>query len=126
MAKPNKGRFIWITILILLGVLFVAEARTHFIAKWVSDVVYDNRAPHWRCEDLPSLADVEKTVAAHQDVIEQIEAIDPDYIDIEIDSSSCPGKGSLTIEYPSHADRTQIEALIGETFFGIPWKGINY
>ena len=60
----------------------------------------------------------------HKEVIQQIETIDPGFIMVYIDSS-CPGKGSLVIEYPSHADRLQIEELIGDTFFGIPWKGIN-
>lgn len=113
-------------ILILLGILIVAEVRTHFIKKWISDVVYDNRVPYLRCEELPSLADAEQTVAAHQDVIEQIEAIHPGHIRVYVSSdSSCPEKGMLVIEYASHDDREQIEALIGETFFGIPWKGLN-
>lgn len=126
MNKSNKGRIIWIMILILLGILIVAEVRTHFIKKWISDVVYDNRVPYLRCEELPSLTDAEQTVAAHQDVIEQIEAIHPGHIRVYVSSdSSCPEKGMLVIEYASHDDREQIEALIGETFFGIPWKGLN-
>ncbi len=126
MEKSNKRRIIWITVLIGLGLLILAEARTQFIKRWISDVVYDNRMPDLRCKELPALAEVEQMVATHQDVIEQIENVDSGYIDIAIDSSSCPGKGSLVILYPSHADREQIEALIGEAFFGVPWKGINY
>ena len=38
---------------------------------------------------------------------------------------TCPEKYFLVIEYPSHANREQIEALIGDTFFGVPWEGRN-
>jgi hypothetical protein len=126
MDKSNKGRIIWITVLIVLGVLIVAEARTQFIKRWINDVVYDNRVPSLRCGELPPLAEVEQTAAAHQDVIEQIEAIQPGHIRVYVSGvSSCPEKGILVIEYASHANREQIEALIGETFFGVPWKGLN-
>jgi hypothetical protein len=38
----------------------------------------------------------------------------------------CPGRGVLTIEYPSHRDRVRIEELLGGTFYGVPYKGVNY
>ena len=80
-----------------------------------------------KCEEIPDLTDIEKIVEEHQDIIQQIEAINPGNISVFIDSSdACPGKYILIIEYPSHANRTQIEALIGETLFGIPWQGINF
>lgn len=124
--KSNQGRAIWITILAVLSILVVAEVRTHFIQKWISDLVYDNRVPNLRCAELPSLLEVKQTVAAHQDVIEQIEAVQPGHVRVYVSGvSSCPDKGILVIEYASHSDRERIEALIGETFFGIPWKGLN-
>ncbi len=126
MKKSNKGRIIWITILAVLCILAVAEVRTHFIQRWISDLVYDNRVPNLRCTKLPSLVEVEQTVAAHQDVIEQIEGVQPGRVKVYISGvSSCPDKGILVIEYASHSDRERIEALIGETFFGVPWRGLN-
>jgi len=126
MKKSNKGRIIGIMILILLAILIVAEARTRFIHRWINDVVYDNRVPILRCEELPTLVQVEQTLASHQDVVAQIEALHPGHIRVYTNSvSSCPEKGLLVIEYASHADREQIEAFIGETFFGIPWEGLN-
>ena len=121
MDKPNKARIIWIVVFILLAVLFLAEMKTHFIQKWIA-----NQVPYLSCDEMPELVDIEQTVEAHQDVVEQIENIDPGFIRVYVSSSSsCPGKGILVIEYASHDDRMQIEALIGETFFGIPWKGLN-
>lgn len=100
------------------------EADTHFIQEIIAGVVYDNRINNLGCEELPPLSDVERIMEEHKEVIQQIEAIDPGFIIVYIDSS-CPGKGSLVIEYPSHADRLRIQELIGNTFFGVPWKGIN-
>ena len=126
MNKSNQGRIIGITIFVLLSILAVAEIRTRFVQRWISDLVYDNRVPNLRCAELPPLTEVEQTVAAHQDVIKQIEAIQPGHVRAYVSGvSSCPDKGILVIEYASHSDRERIEALIGETFFGIPWKGLN-
>jgi hypothetical protein len=125
MKKANTGRIVGIVILILLAGLIIAEARTRFIHRWINDVVYDNRVPILRCEELPTLPEVEQTLAAHQDMIAQIEAISSGISVYTNSVSSCPEKGLLVIEYASHAEREQIEALIGETFFGIPWEGHN-
>ncbi len=125
MKKANTGRIVGIVILILLAGLIIAEARTRLIHRWINDVVYDNRVPILRCDELPTLPEVEQTLAAHQDMIAQIEAISSGIRVYTNSVSSCPEKGLLVIEYASHAEREQIEALIGETFFGIPWEGLN-
>lgn len=129
MVKSKKARIIWTVFIILILSLVVIETQTHFIRRWISDVVYDNRVPYLRCEDLPEIAEVEQTIEVHQDVIKEIEAVHPGFIRVTIGSTvnhkDCPGRGYLVIEYASHADRMQIEALIGETFFGIPWMGLN-
>lgn len=124
MTRSQKYALSILVILIIIGVLILVELNTHFIKRFISDVVYDNRIQDLSCEELPTLADVEQVMEEHQDVIQQIENINPGFIRVYIDTS-CPGKGSLIIEYPSHSDRLRIEALIGDTFFGIPWKGIN-
>ncbi|MCG2786578.1 MAG: hypothetical protein L6461_15915, partial [Anaerolineae bacterium] len=61
----------------------------------------------------------------YQNLIQEIEQVNPGFIFVSI-KSPCPGKGEILIEYPSHQNRLQIEELIGdETFFGIPYRGIN-
>jgi hypothetical protein len=124
MTKTRKQGWIVLAFLIILAALIWIESKAHPFGKWISSTVYDNRVHYSSCEELPSLSNVEQVMEDHHDVIQQIENIDPGFIRVYIDSS-CPGKGSLVIEYPSHGDRVQIEALIGETFFGIPWKGVN-
>ncbi len=99
------------------------EYETHFFTKIISSVVYDNRQHGVRCEDLPPLSKVERIVEEHQDVFTEIENI---AVSVRIASPArCPEKGAIVIEYASHRDRIRIEELIGETFFGVPWRGVN-
>ena len=124
MTKLQRiGVFIVVTVVILAALLWT-ESTNHIIGKWFTSTIYDNHPNFLSCAELPSLSSVEQVMAEHQDVIQQIVNIRPDFIIARIDPS-CPGKGILVIEYASHADRIQIEELIGDTFFGIPWKGIN-
>lgn len=124
MTKSRKTGLILLAVMILIAVLVWVESATHPIGKWINSTVYDNRVLYTSCEKLPALSKVEQTIEEHKDLIQQIEAIHPGFIRIYIDSS-CPGKGSLVIEYATHDDRLRIEELIGDTFWGIPWKGIN-
>lgn len=120
----RKNVYILVAAVIIIAAIWV-EAETHSAQKWISSVVYDNRVHSLSCDELPPLSEVEQSLEEHQNTIQIIENIDPEFIWIHIDSS-CPGKGSLVIEYPSHADRLKIEEILGDTFFGIPYKGINY
>lgn len=124
MEKSRKTGLIIGGMVIVIVALVIVELTTHVIGKWVNSTVYDNRVHYVSCEKLPALSEVENLMAEHQDVIRQIEDIHPGVIRVYV-STPCPGKGSLVIEYASHEDRMQIEALIGDTFFGVPWKGIN-
>lgn len=124
MTKSQKrGLFVVVTVFTLAALLWV-ESTNHIVGRWVASTIYDNHPNFLSCAELPSLSSVEQVMAQHQDVIQQIVDIRPDFIIARIDPS-CPGKGILVIEYASHADRIQIEELIGDTFFGIPWKGMN-
>jgi len=109
-------------IVIILGI--GVEYKTHFFKKMIADVVYDNRLHGVICEELPALSEVEQIVEEHRDSIKEIENVNPGFIFVKVESP-CPGKGIIVIEYASHQDRLRIEKLIGETFFGVPWKGIN-
>lgn len=121
--SQKRGLFVVVTVFILAALLWV-ESTNHILGRWIAGTLYDNHANFMSCAELPSLSSVEQAMSEHQDLIQQIVDIRPDFINITIDSS-CRGKGILVIEYASHADRIQIEKLIGDTFFGIPWKGIN-
>ena len=124
MTKSQKRWLFVVVTVFILAALILAETTKHFLGRWIASTIYDNRAIFLSCDELPDLSDVKSVMEQHNQVIEEIKNIDPENIEITIDNS-CPGKGSLIIYYPSHNDRTQIEELLGDSFFGIPWKGIN-
>ena len=109
--------------IVIIGGIGV-EYKTCFFKKMIVGFVYDNRVHCVSCKKLPTLSEVEQIVEEHRDLIEEIEKVNPGFIFVSI-SSPCPGKGAIVIKYASHQDRVRIEELIGETFFGVPWEGIN-
>lgn len=120
------GRIVLLAVAVAVIVGIGVECTTHLFTNALSSIVYDNRKHGVGCEGLPSLSEVERIVQEHQEVIEEIRNINPGFIRVEIASPArCPEKGEIYIEYASHKDRVRIEELIGETFFGVPWRGVN-
>lgn len=106
--------------------LFLIENETKFLRHTVDNVLYDNYRHYLTCDKLPVLSIVTEKVAEKEATINQIISIDKNSVSFEVDSTSCPGKGSIVISYPSHAIRMQIEEILdGTTFFGIPLTLIN-
>lgn len=98
-----------------------------FFRHWYDDVILDNKNHYLPCEALPTESVVRETLEVHQDVIQKIKQVNPDHITIEINTRTCPGKADLLILYPSNKNRQAIEQILqGDTFFGIPYRLINY
>lgn len=117
-------------LVILLGLALVAvlvESRWHVAQRSIASAVYDNIPLTASCEELPTLEAVQRLAEEHRDTVEAIEAVHPGFVFLTVADMApvCPGKGSLTIEYASHRDRVRIEELLGPTFFGVPYKGVN-
>ena len=111
------------------GVAAFTAAHPYWFADWWADTVLDNRYHHVPCDQLPSEAEIRRVMQAHQDVLQQIEALDPygmglDGGAIGVDIVPCaPGHASLTFWYLSHRQRVAIERIIGsDTFFGVPYN----
>lgn len=78
------------------------------------------------CEQLPTAAAIDQTLAAQEHVRQQIEQINPGFIFIGVDHvEECPNKAVLHIFYATARDREQIKQRIGDTFFGIPYRMQN-
>lgn len=124
------GRIVARMGLLVMAVVVIAgigvEYKTRFLKRTIASVLHDARVHGVGCEGLPTLSEVERIVEEHQDAIEEIRNVHPGFIRVEVASPpGCPGKGEIYIEYPSHSDRVRIEELIGETFFGVPWRGVS-
>lgn len=103
--------------------LLIYESRTKFFRKTYDEVVLDNRNHYLACEQLPSESEVRRVMEAHQDVIVKIEQINPGFVGVEVDLSTCPGKADIIFWYGTHPDRSLIESIISDdTFYGIPYR----
>ena len=125
-SQIKKRRF-WVALAILMAGLFFLY-QSHAIQRIISDVVYDNYDHYLPCERLPLAAEVEAVVAAHAGTVNQIKAVSLDG-QFNVEKQSCGGAehADIVIYYPTHAQREQIEEILGgKTFFGIPARWINY
>ena len=122
----NSARLISVTLILFLLLcvgIWILEAQTKFFRKIYDQVIFDNRNHYLSCEQLPSESEVRQVMEAHQDVIERIEQIDPGFVGVEMDTSTCPGKADILFWYGTHQDRLLIESTIADdTFYGIPYR----
>lgn len=78
-----------------------------------------------RCRNLPTREAAERIVREHRDVITELEKLGPGNSVFAELSEPCPGRATLLIYYPSVDVRKRIEAMIGETFYGVPYRLVN-
>lgn len=112
-------------VLVACGSILLVEAQTKLIRRSIDNVLYDNYKHYLPCSQLPPVSEVEKIVQEHWDIIQQIKAINPGLVGIEINTYTCGGeqKADITFWYASHDDRVAIEQIIdNDTFFGVPYN----
>ena len=129
MSMKNLTRpitFVLAIALILCMGIWILESQTKILRKTYDEVVLDNRNHYLPCKELPSESNVRQVMEAHQDMIEKIEQINPGFVWVEVDTSTCPGKADIIFSYGTHQDRLQIERIINNnTFYSIPYRLIN-
>ncbi len=109
--------------LMLCLIMILVENTVHPIQRAYDNYILDNVNHYLPCSKLPTTEEVEKFVDEHQNILQQIEQVNPGLVGVEIDSHTCPGHADLLIWYASHADRLAIKAIIAaETFFGVPYR----
>ena len=109
-------------LVVCVGILFI-ETKTKVVRRLVDDVIYDNRNHYLPCEQLPPVSEVERVVQEHQDVIQQIEAVNPGWVGVEVHTCGAGQNADITFWYATRKDRIAIERIIdGDTFFGVPYN----
>jgi hypothetical protein len=99
------------------------ESQTKTVRRWVDNALYDNRYHYLPCEQLPPVSEVERIIQEHQDVIQDIEAVNPGLVGVEINSCGAGQNADITFWYAGHQDRIAIERIIAsDTFFGVPYN----
>lgn len=110
----------------ILGLIFLFAA--HVPQRLVDDLIYDNYNHYLPCERLPQAVEVEQALAEHAATVDQIRALSPN-VDVQIGASQCSAtkRADLIIFYPGHAQRVEIERILGgKTFFGLPVRWQNW
>lgn len=123
-----KAIFICIIVTgIIAGVYFGLKSKQFKIAY--ASFILDNREHYTDCYGLPFFPQVEKAITEHGDIIDKLKAVGAESVTAE--KLVCKGwdggielvKGDLLIHYNTHENREDIEKLIGDNFFGIPYRG---
>ena len=111
-----------LALILCMGILII-ESQTKLFRKAYDEIVLDNRNHYLSCEQLPWEAEVRRVMEGHQDVIERIEQVNPGFVGVDIDTSTCLGKADIIFWYGWHQDRLLIESIISnDTFYGIPYR----
>ncbi len=123
MKKESRIIIFLLLLFTLCIIVILIKAQTNSIRRIFDDFIYDNQNHYLSCEKLPNKAEVAKIIAEHQDVIRDIEAVNPGLVGVEIDTTVCQGKADIIFWYASHDNRLAIQEIIAdETFFGIPYR----
>ncbi|MFZ5808003.1 MAG: hypothetical protein ACOY16_01865 [Chloroflexota bacterium] len=124
----NKRRILTVifmvsSLLVICGGILLVEAQTKIARRLIDNVLYDNRYHYLPCEQLPSVSEVERIIQERQDVIQQIEAVNPGLVGIEVHTCGAGQNADITFWYASRKDRIAIQRIIGsDTFFGAPYN----
>ena len=121
--KPSKTVVVILVVVFVCLGLFVIEAQTNFIRRAYDNFVMDNENHYLPCDKLPTEVEATTIVQHHQDILQAIELVNPGFVGVDVDSSTCPGKADLVIWYASHQNRLAIKKIIGDdTFYGVPYR----
>ena len=126
LRKKRKTVYWLAGLLLIIGL--VALYQSHIIQRIVFDVVYDNYNHYIPCKRLPLAVEVEAIVRDNRAVVDQIRAVSSD-VDFKIVNQTCGNAdhADIVIYYPGHAQREQIEEILGgKTFFNVPARWINW
>ncbi len=78
------------------------------------------------CSQIPTIAEAKKILNEHESTVNQIKKVNFGFIDIRVQASeSCVGKGIILISHPSEKDCDSLKQVLGNTFYGVPYKLIN-
>lgn len=104
-------------ILFLSIVLFL----NHPIRQLVQDIFYDNKPNYIACDQLPPRQELEQILIDKQRLVQHIEQIGvtTKTVSVIVSEQRCGnGRAEILIQYASHEQREQIEAILTQENFG--------
>lgn len=119
MSKSIQKKLVLITVALIVVVSVMVIGYLNSFSEMRKD------AKKVSCDKLSTAKEVRKVLAEHNDTLMQIERFSPGNIWINVDYVRCPGKADILIYYSTVDDRDNIKKLIGDTFFGVPYRMFN-
>lgn len=114
----------------MLGVLvmIVVEVSTYYVRDQFHQSFYGAKPHRVPCKDWLTPGEVQRILEDHLDVVHRIEAINPGFVAVNVNTISCPGKADIRIYYATAADRQAIKSELGESkyLFGVPYQLHNW
>ena len=113
---------------LLVAALAVFEWNTYHFRDLLSERMYGSRPHRVPCDELPTPDEVQRILDDNALFVERIEAINPGFISVEMNTFTCVDSADIRILYATTRDRERIRALLGqaEIFFGVPFNMQNH
>lgn len=119
----NERQGLTATVVVALAAMIAVAVAATLLAPLISGAIMTRAdllgAP---CAQLPPTGEVRRIVAERQEVWTQVRQRS---VTASLDTGRCPGKADIIIHYATADDRAAIKRLLGDTFFGIPYRMMN-
>ena len=119
--KLRRLRYVFGLALLGILVLTVVEARTYYGRDLLMETVYGSKPHRVPCDQWPTPDEVRRVIDQHQEVVRQIESINPGFTVLDINTLSCPERADIQILYATARDREAIKLILGDgKYSGLP------
>lgn len=122
MSPARRDLLIFLAAFLGIVLVGVAVVGASF---WSATEREDRSLPP--CGELPTPEAVDEVVADHPEVIEKLESLSTsNSVRVSVTPvEECPRGAALLITYGGLSTREQIRELLGEDFFGVPYRMLN-
>lgn len=138
IQKEQISKFSWLRIFRILGIsililafitgIYLALQTKQFRIAYAS-IIHNNIEHFTDCYGLPFFPQVEKAMNEHMDIVDRLKSAGA--ISVTAEKLVCKGwdggieliKGDMLIQYKDGQSKSSIVNVIGDNFFGIPYRG---
>ncbi|MHA2075575.1 MAG: hypothetical protein ACW97X_13225 [Candidatus Hodarchaeales archaeon] len=109
----------WILLILIISIGVIGLISVSF---WIfNPILTIQQDSKWvPCDQKPSFNSAQQIFNSHQDTVEEIKNLNPEYVFVSL-VEPCPGKGGIEIMYDTMNTRNKIKSLIGAKFLGVPY-----
>jgi hypothetical protein len=79
------------------------------------------------CSSLTERSKIQQVLNEQASMVRKIESVHPGHVQVMVqDIERCPGKAMLEIGHATEKDRQKIERMVGQQFYGLSYRMINW